>query len=265
MARLEAICGLFGVNLADLPLTIWCLPGFDVGLAHIRDDGAWQPGPFYELLRTELERVGPCLLTLDTVSDIATLDENKRLPVNTLCKRVLGGLCQEFGATVLVNAHPSKAAMMDGTGYAGSTAWNNAVRNRLELLQPEASSSRRILKRAKANYGTRDEMELHLVGTTFVLPGAISDESEAEREMVFSAISAMLNGGVSVQRANGGGQKPRDVAKEVEKRSGRRLTKESVLAHLNALERDGRLGYFAGGNQRRGQRAGFYLPKPSEC
>ena len=44
--RLEAICTHYGVNLEDLPIRVWCLPGFDVSLAEIDDVGIVRPGQF---------------------------------------------------------------------------------------------------------------------------------------------------------------------------------------------------------------------------
>jgi hypothetical protein len=259
-ARLEAIAAMMGVNLADLPIHTWSLPGCDASVARIRDDGAWEAGPFLEPLRAELTRIGPCLLILDTVSDIATLDETKRLPVNTLCKVVLTGLCRDFGVTALVNAHPSKAAMADGTGYAGSTAWNNAVRSRLAFDRPEANSPRRILKVAKANYGSEATLELFQSGLTFMTLAQAGQSEAEELEAVFVVVLDLIDRGVAVVRGNGAGQKPRDVAKEIKRRLGLDIPPARVLDHLNALDRHGRLRYSPGGNQRRGQRAGFCRP-----
>ena len=123
-----AICKHFGVALDKLPLRIWCRPGESSFIATISDEGREHPGDFYQALVAQLAEFGPCLLVTDTVTDVAELNENKRPPVNTLCKRVLGRLCQHYGVTLLVTAHPSKAAMNDGSNYSGSTAWNNAVR-----------------------------------------------------------------------------------------------------------------------------------------
>ncbi len=260
-ARLEAIAGMMGLNLADLPITAWCLPGYDANIARVRDDGTWDAGPFMEPLRAELARAGPCFLVLDTVSDVAALDETKRLPVNTLCKVVLTGLCREFDATVLVNAHPSKAAMADGSGYAGSTAWNNAVRNRLTFERPNANSRQRILKVAKANYGQEAQLELKQIGLTF-MPMAEAGQSEAEEiAAVLETTLDLIDQGIAVVRANGSGQKPADVAKAVLARCGLEIAPRRVLDHLSTLERQGRLRYRDGGNKTRGQRAGFCRPE----
>ncbi|MGK2871588.1 MAG: bifunctional DNA primase/polymerase [Alphaproteobacteria bacterium] len=257
-ARLTAICDTLGVNLATLPLTVWCLPGSDVNLACIRDDGTWTPGPFMTPLQNMLGKLGPSFLVLDTVSDIASLDETKRLPVNTLAKKVLTGLCRDFGATILVNAHPSKAAMSDGSGYAGSTAWNNAVRNRLSLERDKGKGQRRILKVAKANYGSEAELELFLLGQTFTTLSESGQSPEIEREAVLQVTLDLIDKGISIVRSHGVGQKPKDLAKEIKQRHGLTLSQRSVLDHLNALERQGSLTYEKSDNGKRGHRTGFH-------
>ena len=260
-ARLTAICDTLGVNLADLPITVWCLPGFDVNLACIRDDGTWEPGPFMTSLQKELGKLGPSFLILDTVSDIAALDETKRLPVNTLAKKVLTGLCRQFGATVLVNAHPSKAAMNDGTGYAGSTAWNNAVRNRLSLEREKGGNGqRRTLRVAKANYGSESELELFLFGQTFTTINKSSQSPEIERAAVLEVTLDLLDRGMCVVRSHGAGQKPKDLAQEIKQCKGLALSPQSVLLHLNTLERQGKLTYEASNKSIRGHKAGFQRP-----
>ena len=266
-ARLEAICAKLGVSLADLPLHIWCLPGFDVNIARINDEGTLSLGPFMEPLSQMLDNLGPCLLILDTVSDIAALDETKRLPANTLCKLVLAELCRKFGATILVNAHPSKAAMADGSGYAGSTAWNNAVRSRLTLEFPNGNTNagpRRDLRVAKANYGSAATLELVLSPFDLTFSSlADSDQVEREaeeREAVLNTVLKLIDREVQIVRGNGGGQKPADVAKAVRDDYGIDLSKKQVLEHLNTLERDGKLRYQAASNQKRGVRTGFCRP-----
>ncbi len=256
-ARLQAICCLWGIDLASLPIHIWALPGWDLNIARIADDGTWTPGLFMEPVRAKLREVGPCLAIFDTVSDFAALDETRRLPVNTLCKQVFGGFCREFGATVVVSAHPSKAAMADGSHYAGSTAWNNAVRNRLTLERGEKKGPRRILSVGKANYGGEEELELFLLGSTFRETAATGQTENDEREAVLAVVLDLIDKGVAVVRTHGQGQKPSDIAKAVHEKDGLTIETRRVLEILNAAERDGKLAYRNGGNSRRGQKAGF--------
>jgi RecA-family ATPase len=62
----------------------------------------------------------------------------------------------EIDGAVLLNAHPSQAGLNSGSGTAGSTAWNNAVRSRLYLQRLEgedAEPDARVLETKKSNYG----------------------------------------------------------------------------------------------------------------
>jgi hypothetical protein len=149
--------------------------------------------------------------------------------------------------------------MADGSGYAGSTAWNNAVRNRLAFERPDPKGSRRILRVAKTNYGSENEIELFQFGMTFVEAGSVeiaSRETE-ERDAVKAVTLALLDQGVTIVRSNGSGQKPADVAKAVFDKHGFRLEPKRVLEHLNALERMGVLTYETSNKNKYGQRAGF--------
>ncbi len=93
----------------DLPIKLWCRPREDTLLAIIDDNGVVTEQSRLQMLRTELEKSGPALVILDSLADLFALNESLRLPVNAAMKRVLGSLCRDFGATVIVLAHPSKA------------------------------------------------------------------------------------------------------------------------------------------------------------
>ena len=75
-----------------------------------------------------------------------------------------------------------------GTGEAGSTAWNAAVRSRLYLTEPEADDgqdpepNRRILATKKANYAGKDLIDLEWRDGVFVSVGETIDAvSSTER------------------------------------------------------------------------------------
>lgn len=252
---LAEICGALGVTLADLPLRVWCLPGADARIAVVQDDGTWTPGPFLAPLRGQIDRLGGrVLVVLDTVSDVATLDETKRLAVNTLCKQALGGLCRDFGATVIVNAHPSKAAMADGSGYAGSTAWNNAVRSRLTLERDKEKSPRRMLRVAKSNYGSEAELELHMVNGIF-WPRDQGDAAELNDRLMAACVVAALAAaeqGTPIQPRQ---RPPRWVFNEIERDAGKRPTWPQLKEVLADAQRAGRIRHLKGTTKRM---AGYY-------
>lgn len=228
----------------ELPIALWCQPGGETALAQVDDSGTVKELPRLHALRSTLAEIGaPALVVLDSMADLFALNESLRLPVNAALKQVLGGLCREFGATVLVLAHPSKASMQDGTHYSGSTAYNNGVRQRLTLewakREPGDLSEGpppRLLKVAKSNYGAMAEKKLWFYGATIVeLPRAsASDDGRAiafHRAVVSAAIAAarlnmpcnrrQVNEQVFVEAAKVLGRRPsmKEVVRELEKAS----------------------------------------------
>ena len=90
-----------------------------------------------------------------------------------------------------------------------------------------------------------------------VKPRDEQEREAREREAVLAVTLKLIDQGVNVVRANGSGQKPRDVAEAVKEACGLVLTPQIVLDHLSALERAGKLTYEGADNSRRGLRAGF--------
>jgi len=225
----------------------------------VQDDGSFELGPFYAPLQEQLSQVGSCFLVLDTVTDVANLDENKRLPVNTFCKKILGGLCRAYDLTILVNAHPSKASMIDGSYYSGATAWNNAVRNRLIFTAKDKLKPERVLEVAKFNYGSSVSLDLYLADRLLKTTRSKDhyERKSEEREAVYKVVYDLFEKDVRIVRSNGNGQKPADVAKELKSNFDIYLQPKEVLSYLNELERLGRLKYRSATNQKRGQCAGF--------
>lgn len=256
--RLEAICAHYGFNLADLPIDIWCLPGHDVTLASIDDNGSIVSRPFLDELRIRLRANTGMFVVLDSIADMACLDESQRLSVNAFLKRLLGGICKEFAATILLLGHPSKTSMQDGTYYSGSTAFNNAVRSRLVLEQPVTSSDRRILKVAKVNYGMKSDLELFLMGSVFLAASDAGrvDHEKAEQEAVLATALEMIDKEISIVRSNGNGQKMKDVARAVYDKHKIKIEPARVLSILNQAESDCILRYRSADRNKR-ERAGF--------
>jgi hypothetical protein len=149
-------------------------------------------GSFMGRLVLEVERLNPSLLILDTLADFYAGNEISRPHVNYFVKTVLGGLIKRQGLkghalTVLLLGHPSVAGKATGSGYSGSTAWNNAVRSRMYLARPEeGASDERILTRGKANYAkSGDETALRLFYAEGVLHAC--DDAEDGDSMLWAA------------------------------------------------------------------------------
>jgi hypothetical protein len=168
--RQYAINAYLGCNLhPSLGLMrLWPRVGTENFLVMYDQRGAPSLAPFYQRLLREIEALGsgPKLVILDTLADLFGGNEIERKQVNHFVKAVLRRLAQDCGATVLLLAHPSLGGMNSGAGYSGSTAWNNAVRQRLYLARPKENGDDdgRVLTRMKSNYakaGPGEKIELY--------------------------------------------------------------------------------------------------------
>jgi len=241
--RATSILIEFGLDARpDLPFKLWCQPRGETALAQIDDNGTVKELPRLHALRAELAACGvPALVVLDSLADLFALNESLRLPVNAALKQVLGGLCRDFGATVLVLAHPSKASMQDGSHYSGSTAFNNAVRQRLTLEIGEREPGQytegpppRVLKVAKSNYGAAAEKRLWYYGATIVeLPrnnGGDEGKAASLRKVCVAAAIEAASKNVPLNRRDA---IPFLVFKDAEEALGRRPSTQEVRNALN--------------------------------
>jgi RecA-family ATPase len=138
---------------------VYAYPSDDYAMVRFPNDGKPVFGKFYHRLRGFLTAMsnGPKLVLLDTLADVFDGNENIRSQANYFIKNVLRKLCTDVGATVLLLAHPSRAGLSSKDILSGSTAWNNAVRNRLILTKHDTLPDLRVLTRVKSNYAKSGE------------------------------------------------------------------------------------------------------------
>jgi len=172
---------------------LWPRVGFDNVLVRWDRDGRATLGPFAESLVQQITDKQPSLVILDTLADFYGGNEIDRVQVNYFVKVVLGGLiaarkAQGEPLTVLLLGHPSVAGKTSGSGYSGSTAWNNAVRSRIYLTRPEeGNGDERLLTRGKANYAkSGDETGVRLFYESGVLHAA--EDVEDGDSVLWSAV-----------------------------------------------------------------------------
>lgn len=187
----------------------------------------------------------------------------------------LEALAREFDGPALGCFHPPKAV---ATTVLGSSVTENTSTGIWLLTTTEAGLKLEVtrikgpglgnfkyLSHEKVLLGRHDEFGRQATGVVATcIGGTVSDtdprEAEkAARQAVFSATVSLLNGGIAVVRGNGAGQKPADVAKVVRETYSIRMDGRAALAHLNALEREGRLVYVQADKNRR-VKAGYKLP-----
>lgn len=172
---------------------LWPRVGHDNVLVRWDRDAKATLGDFAQRLMDEIEDKQPSVLILDTLSDFYGGNEIDRVQVNYFVKSVLGGLiaarkAQGSPLTVLLLGHPSVSGKSSGSGFSGSTAWNNAVRSRIYLTRPEeGASDERILTRGKANYAkSGDETAIRLFYADGVLHA--SDDAEDGDSVLWGAM-----------------------------------------------------------------------------
>lgn len=168
-----------------------------VGLNNIlaeTDRFSLEARPFLADLKKEITNMGDGqkLVVLDTLTDVFAGNENDRTTVNQFIKTYIGGLAKDCNATIIMIGHPSKSGKSDKSGFSGSTAWNNSVRNRWYLTNNEINDSYRVLQRIKSNYAASGE-EINLFWEKGVFnkveESNICDEDEqANKDIIYNLV-----------------------------------------------------------------------------
>ena len=155
------------------------------------------------------------LTLLDTISDIFAGNENIRYQVKTFVT-MIRGLALINNGGVILTAHPSKSAMIDGSGFSGSTAWNGAVRNRLYLTARKSKDEEgndlptddRLLRIMKSNYGPfGEQIKCRWEGGVFIrteggVSGSILDRIDAKAKLMEAARYLITRGTLVTAIAN---------------------------------------------------------------
>ncbi len=133
------------------------------------------PSQFYLDVRRAAKASGARLVILDGLHDLFDGNENSR-PEARQFINMLRRIALDISGAVLLCAHPSVAGMSSGTGSAGSTAWNNAVRSRVYFTRVKDSDGKeedvdaRVLKTMKSNYSKiGGEIKLRYQDGVFVI------------------------------------------------------------------------------------------------
>ncbi len=164
--RFFDICRHYGCSFRELEHKVLfsCRVGEKENeIVHFRGKGDFakpERTPVYSQIAEIIKEYGVSLTILDTISDIFAGNENIRYQVKSFVT-MIRGLALINNGGIILTSHPSKSAMVDGSGFSGSTAWNGAVRNRLYLTAKkrkddegeDAPTDERVLKIMKSNYG----------------------------------------------------------------------------------------------------------------
>lgn len=171
--RQERICKGFDARLGDLTnLTIDARLGLNNVLYGVEyGKGGWTLA--HAELQAQIEESQADILILDNIGHCYGGGENNRHEVTTFCAGI-SGLCPSRPFASILIGHLAKA---QGSEYAGSTAWENAVRMRWYMGDklPDQQQSEdddpdpttRYLCKRKANYTALDYLQLAYGDGTF--------------------------------------------------------------------------------------------------
>jgi RecA-family ATPase len=203
--RFDQICRFYGATFADLEDRVRFASRVgepDNELVEFRGRQEFSKPTktaTYGQIMDEVENWGTQLVILDTATDIFAGNENIRYQVKAFVNLIRAYALVNNGGVIL-NSHPSKSGMSDGSGFSGSTAWNGAVRNRLYLTAPKPKDDEdgrtddRMLKVMKSNYGPFGEkMRLRWQEGVFIrtdgpsVSGSIVDRLDAKAKLLAAA------------------------------------------------------------------------------
>lgn len=199
--RQIAICRYFGVPLSALEGRLVIEPRLgheNTLLGTAFGQPCWTS--LHEELRQQVNDYAADVLMLDNIGQTYGCLENDRHQVTKFVNGIVG-LVSDRPFSAMLMGHPAKAAESE---FAGSTAWENAVRMRWFLGtklpdQPDAADAEdgiRYLAKRKSNYSVHDWRRLGYRDGVLIpeasgpTPGSAADQSRKEdaRRCVLSAL-----------------------------------------------------------------------------
>ena len=199
--RLKAIAEHMEIDLADLDgwLYIDARLGLDNTLLTTEfGRPVWTSQ--IETLRVQLNELQIDVLILDNLAHVFTASENDRSAVTMFTSGICGLVTDRPWCPILIG-HVAKS---QGSEYAGSTAWENAVRMRwfLGRTLPDArddedaipDDSSRVLAKRKSNYSADDVIKLRVEGRIFTVEQPEDDAGVVGSIRASNARKAVLDG-----------------------------------------------------------------------
>ena len=245
--RQERINQHYGVEFRDLENLKWkSLVGADAGLIEFDFDRGEMTDLTRQILATAVD-FGAKLLVLDSLHDHFFGNENNRIHARQFIN-MLRDLAMGFDGAVVLTAHPSLSGLATGSGFSGSTAWNNAVRSRLYLKKPkdeDEDDNARILEDMKHNYsGQKPPLKLRWTEGVLVAehpPQGVFAGMEARKaEVVFLEIldAVTAEGRHVSESSHSGNYAPKLFAKRPDRQG---FTKPDFAKAMERLFADGKI------------------------
>lgn len=186
--RIARCCHHMGVDMASLSgwLHIDCRLGLDNILMSV-EYGKPMWAPAYGLLSEQLNDLNADIWLGDNIAHMFAGSENDRTPVTVFAAGIAAARGVPYCPLLL--GHVAKA---QGSEYAGSTAWENAMRMRLfmgralpDQTEPDedADDAIRVLAKRKSNYSADDLLKFRLQDGVLV-PERAQDAADETGGMV---------------------------------------------------------------------------------
>jgi hypothetical protein len=167
---------------------------------------AWTPT--VEILRQQLNDLHIDLLILDNLAHVFAASENDRAAVTMFAAGLCGLILDRPWCPMLIG-HVAKA---QGSEYAGSTAWENAVRMRWFLGrqlpdaqedEAEDAGDMRVLAKRKSNYSADDVMRLRVGDRVFHVEDERPDGGTVVGALRERSVRKVVIDGIQALRARG--------------------------------------------------------------
>jgi RecA-family ATPase len=186
--RQVAICKYFDVSLGSLRNSFYLEPlSATIATLFSSDDGIAGPTAMLYKLAGQIQSLRAEVVILDNIAKLYGAGENNRNEVSTFIS-ALNGAAQSANAAVLLLGHTAKPKDSE---YSGTTAWENAARQRLlfadkepdkltdespEDITDEEGDFRYLAKR-KFNYTSRDICKLRYEAGAYVIASRPAGDS----------------------------------------------------------------------------------------
>lgn len=267
--RQQSICSAIPVSFTDLDdlVVMGPRPNNDHIMAATDRAGLLTPTRWGREFEARALAHRPDLIIIDNIAEVFGGNEIVRSEVRQFVG-MLTSIARKSQAAVLLLGHPSREGMKSGSGYSGSTAWNNSVRSRLYMTRPGTGLDRGTrLTRQKANYAALDEDGVALTYSRGVFVSqrqAIADGvalSDSERmRLVLRAIGKGREEGRHFSTSENQPSHPSRILlrRDVDIRAAG-MKRDEVLECLDGAMRDGLLAEGEYTTSNRNKRRGFVL------
>jgi hypothetical protein len=205
-------------------------------LVAIADDGRVADTAFMRHLAGCIQAIGPCLFVVDPLDEFCTFDRYKDAPCRALATTWGRVVCEDLQATLLVNDHPSKASMSDGSHYAGSVQLKAAFTLFATLKGGNWSGHMTrqrdmVLSVLKGRYAGEEDTKFlrSSKSPAFILQGGPQHQPDDHQLSVYRHVRGRIDAGRPVNLTNSGEYGPREIAFALQ------LDEKAVTRALSAL------------------------------